>query len=317
MPVPWKKNDQGVASALKVKVLLSTYNGARFLREQLDSLLAQSYKDVFIDIRDDGSTDDTCRILQEYSGKHPNIHVVYGGNIGVIESFFILLREAGENHDFLAFCDQDDIWLPDKIHNAVNAMTGEDNRKPLLYCSRYEFVNEEMKPLGFSRIARRIGFGNALVENIAAGCTIVINQKARGLILSRDPGPIVIHDWWFYLIVSAFGKVLYDDQVNIKYRQHRGNVIGGTPIFLLSVFRRGKEFLLSGKDAFRVRDQAIEFHRCYGYLLDGTHARILRRFIESKNTFSTRVQYSLSMDVWRQSSIDTNILRALILFGYY
>jgi glycosyltransferase involved in cell wall biosynthesis len=275
MPVPWKKNDQGVASALKVKVLLSTYNGARFLREQLDSLLAQSYKDVFIDIRDDGSTDDTCRILQEYSGKHPNIHVVYGGNIGVIESFFILLREAGENHDFLAFCDQDDIWLPDKIHNAVNAMTGEDNRKPLLYCSRYEFVNEEMKPLGFSRIARRIGF------------------------------------------VSAFGKVLYDDQVNIKYRQHRGNVIGGTPIFLLSVFRRGKEFLLSGKDAFRVRDQAIEFHRCYGYLLDGTHARILRRFIESKNTFSTRVQYSLSMDVWRQSSIDTNILRALILFGYY
>jgi glycosyltransferase involved in cell wall biosynthesis len=317
MPAPGKRNDQGVASGLKVKVLLSTYNGARFLREQLDSLLTQSYPDVFIDIRDDGSTDDTCRILQEYSGKYPNFHVVYGGNIGVVGSFFVLLREAGENHDFLAFCDQDDIWLPDKIHNAVNAMTGEDNRKPVLYCSRYEFVDEEMKHLGFSRIPRRIGFGNALVENIAAGCTIVINQRAKDLILSKNPDRIVIHDWWFYLISSAFGKVLYDDKVNIKYRQHEGNVIGGTSNFLPSVYRRTREFLKSGKDAFRVRDQAIEFLRCYGHLLDDTNSRVIRGFIDSKNTFYSRVRYSLGMNVWRQSSMDTIILRALILLGYY
>jgi glycosyltransferase involved in cell wall biosynthesis len=302
---------------LKVKVLLSTYNGARFLREQMDSLLAQSYQGVFIDIRDDGSTDDTCRILQEYSGKYPNIHVVYGGNIGVVGSFFSLLRDAGEYHDFLAFCDQDDIWHPDKIHHAVNAMILADDRQPLLYCSRYEFVDEEMKHLGFSRIPRRIGFGNALVENIAAGCTIVINQRAKDLILSKNPGRIVIHDWWFYLIASAFGKVLYDDQVNIQYRQHKGNVIGGTPIFLRSVFRRGKEFLRSGKDAYKVREQAIEFQGCYGPLLDNANAETLRRFIESKNTFSSRLWYSLSMDVWRQAAADTMILRVLILLGYY
>lgn len=302
---------------LKVNVLVSTYNGEKYLREQLDSLLAQSHKNIHISVRDDGSTDNTVRILKEYASKYRFIQVAYGENLGVIESFFRLLTDAGEDFDYFAFCDQDDIWFPDKIKDAVEEMNTEDGNQPILYCSRVEFVDENKNPLGLSRIPGRIGFGNALVENIAIGCTIVINRKARETILATKPGRIIMHDWWFYLIVSALGKVIHEKKVNIKYRQHGRNVIGGTASFLLSVYRRTREFLKSGEDAFRVRDQAIEFRRCYGQLLDDTHARILRRFIESKNTISTRVQYSLGMDVWRQSSVDTNILRVLVLFGYY
>src|SRR3989337_2455884 len=125
-----------------------------------------------------------------------------------------------------------------------------------------------------------------------------INRKTRDMILATKPGRIIMHDWWCYLIVSALGKVFHGKTVNIKYRQHAGNVIGGTSSFLLSVYRRSREFLKSGKDAFRVRDQAVEFLRCYGHLLDDKNSRILRRFIESKNTFSSRFQYSLAMDVW-------------------
>lgn len=302
---------------MKIKILLSTFNGARYLREQLDSLLRQSYQDVVVDVRDDGSTDDTCQILREYAGRDSKIHVVYGENLGVSGSFLRLLRDAGGDHDLLAFCDQDDIWLPDKIRNAVDTMATEDHRAPLLYCSRYEFVDEGLRRVGVSRVPRRVGFGNALVENIAAGCTIVINQRARALILSRNPGHIAIHDWWFYMIVSALGKVLYDERVNIRYRQHAGNVIGGTPVFFRSVYRRAKEFFRSGKDAFGVGDQAIEFFRCYGPLLNHADGCTIRRFIESRKTVLSRFRYSMTMDVWRQSIVDTAILRVLILLGYY
>jgi len=306
-----------VVPEVKVNVLMSTYNGEKYLRVQLESLLAQSYKNIHISVRDDGSTDNTVHILKEYASKYPFIRVAYGENLGVIESFFRLLNDTEGDFDYFAFCDQDDIWLSDKIKDAVEEMNKEDCHQPMLYCSRVEFVDEKMNPMGLSRIPRRIGFGNALVENIAIGCTIVINRKTRDMILATKPGRIIMHDWWCYLIVSALGKVFHGKTVNIKYRQHAGNVIGGTSSFLLSVYRRSREFLKSGKDAFRVRDQAVEFLRCYGHLLDDKNSRILRRFIESKNTFSSRLQYSLGMDVWRQSSMDTNILRALILFGYY
>ena len=310
-------SDRTIASGARVKVLLSTYNGAPFLRELLDSLLTQSYGNVVIDVRDDGSVDDTNRILDEYAARHPTIHTVRGENLGVIGSYFFLLNEAGDDFDFYSFCDHDDIWHPDKIRDAVTRLSSEDSDRPLLYCSRVEFVDEAMNRLGFSPIPRRIGFGNALVENIAIGCTVVVNRKARELILSREPGRMIMHDWWFYLIVSALGEVIYDENPNIRYRQHSGNVIGGTPNMAVNVFRRLKVFMQAGKELFMVSDQASEFENRYGPLLDRDGKMLLSRFIGSKKSLLSRFRYSVTMDVWRQSVIDTCMLRVLILLGWY
>jgi glycosyltransferase involved in cell wall biosynthesis len=310
-------SDRATALGARVKVLLSTYNGAPFLRELLDSLLTQSYENVFIDVRDDGSIDDTGCILDGYASKHPTIRTVSGDNLGVIGSYFTLLREAGDNFDFYSFCDQDDVWHPDKIRDAVVRLSQGDSDRPLLYCSRVEFVDEAMNRLGFSPIPRRIGFGNALVENIAIGCTVVVNRKARELILSKEPGGMIMHDWWFYLIVSAFGKVIYDERPNVRYRQHGGNVIGGTPNMAVNFFRRLKVFMQAGKELFMVSDQASSFEKHFGPLLERDDKELLSRFIGSKKNLLARIRYSVTMDVWRQSVIDTYMLRILILLGCY
>src|SRR4030067_2892916 len=149
------------------------------------------------------------------------------------------------------------MWRQEKNKDEVGEKNRKEGYQPILYCSRVEFVDENMNPMGLSRIPRRSGFGHAVVENTAIGCTIVMNRKTRDMILATKPGRIIMHDWWCYLIASALGKVFHGKTVNIKYRQHAGNVIGGTSRFLLSVYRRTREFFNSGKDAFRVRDREI------------------------------------------------------------
>jgi glycosyltransferase involved in cell wall biosynthesis len=301
----------------KINVLLASFNGERFLQHQLESILAQTHKEIIIHIRDDDSKDKTVTILEEYQLNHPNIKVTYGSNIGVIDSFFTLLKEADPSCNYYAFCDQDDYWQSDKLARAINLLSKEDQEKPLLYCSKVEFVDARLQHLGYSQTPSQIGFGNALVENIAAGCTIVINKKARDLILSTKPQLVLMHDWWFYLVISAFGKVIYDENSYIKYRQHGGNTVGGSPSPIANFYRRIKRFMKADKNTYRVGDQARAFFDCYGENLDLKNQIILNRFLNSKSNLISRISYSLSMDVWRQSLIDTFILRVLIILGYY
>jgi glycosyltransferase involved in cell wall biosynthesis len=299
---------------MKVAILLSTYNGERFLRDQLESLLSQSHNNISIRVRDDGSVDDTVKILEEYASKHPEIEFRCGTNIGVVGSYIDLLRGAEGDFDCFAFCDQDDVWLPGKIEAAVSMLTREDDSQPLLYCSRVEFVKEDLTHLGFNRIPKRIGFGNAVVENIAIGCTIVMNRKARELILSKIPTFIIMHDWWFHLVVSAFGKILWDKKSYIKYRQHGENILGGSKGLVVN---RARILLESGKKWFRVREQAAEFMRCYGSMLDSDKSWETRRFVDSGNNFFARLNYSFTKGVWRQAAFDDFMLRCMILMGYY
>ena len=144
----------------KVQILMSTYNGEEFVREQLDSILAQSYPDVDILIRDDGSQDDTFVILKEYEERHSNIRAYQGENIGVNKSFFELLRKSNQEAAYIGFCDQDDYWLPEKIEKAAEQLERLDG--PALYCSAKTLVDENLEPLNSQQNPHRIpGFGNA------------------------------------------------------------------------------------------------------------------------------------------------------------
>ena len=299
----------------RVNVLLATYNGSRFLREQLQSIESQTFPIARITVRDDGSTDDTPALMEEWAAGRTDALLLRGPRVNVTKNFFALLASPDKDSDFFAFSDQDDVWLPDKLGSAISALSGHGVDEPVMYCSRLEYVDESLRHLGYSRIPRRVDFGNALVENVATGCTVVLNRRARDLVVERLPEKAVVHDWWCYLVISAFGQVIYDPVPHIKYRQHENNVIGGTSSFPRMLSRRVSRFLGAGRGTKRLSDQALEFQKCFGGALPARPKEILERFLAVRGSLWTRLAYNVAMDVWRQSWVDTAILRTLILIG--
>lgn len=300
-----------------VQVLLSTYNGMEYLSEQLQSIEDQRYQPIDVLIRDDGSSDGTLAYLNDYAAGRDNVEVVSGENIGVVKSFLVLLDRAGE-HDAYAFCDQDDVWLPNKIERAAARLTPSES-EPMLYFSRQEYVDEEKEHLGYSDPARFIGLRNALVQNIAIGCTTVINEATRRLLVAHTPKQAIMHDWWAYLLVSALGQVVYDPVVTMKYRQHGGNTLGATASTLERLRRRSQRFLTRNwkSDVFRPRDQAEEFLRLFGSRLDESDRQSVQRFVHSKNNAFRRWGYAVSTDARRNRLTDDLILRFMILLNRY
>jgi glycosyltransferase involved in cell wall biosynthesis len=298
-----------------VNVLLATYNGSKFLREQLDSIGSQTLPVARITVRDDGSTDSTLSVLEEWAAGRPNVRLLRGPRLGFAKNFFALLTSPDQESDFFAFSDQDDVWLPDKIERAVRALGEGDADEPSLYCSRLELVDENLKHLSFSRVPRRIDFANALVENVATGCTMVLNRAARDLISERLPEKAVFHDWWCYLAIAALGKVIFDETPRIKYRQHANNQVGATASRVKFFKRRLERFFRHAGGVQPRSDQAQEFNRCCGALLVGRDKEILDRFLSVRGNIRERITYSAAMDVWRQSWFDTTLLRVMIVMG--
>ena len=210
---------------MRVVVLMSTYKGEPYVREQIASILAQLPPEGRLIIRDDGSPDGTVGAIS--SIQDVRVTLTRGANVGFVRSFLILLGEAPADADMVMFSDQDDVWLPNKIDRAwaVIAPSGET---PTLYCSRLRLVDPQLRPLGLSpRWPRTPSFANALAENIVTGCTCALNPAGVHLLAETgDVGRIHFHDWWFYLVVAAFGRVVFDPEPTILYRQHGGNAIG-------------------------------------------------------------------------------------------
>ena len=139
----------------KVQILMSTYNGEKYVDEQINSLLQQDHTNLEILIRDDGSKDSTVSILEEYNREYPNIKLIIDENKGVISSFFELAMKASEEADYFAFCDQDDYWKPQKISRAVNLLEKESPNTPLLYFSRWKLWMSTLNSLKLSPIPPR------------------------------------------------------------------------------------------------------------------------------------------------------------------
>ena len=252
-------------------------------------------------MRDDGSTDGTLEILRSRG-----LEAEGGEHVGFVQSFATLLARA--DADFVAFCDQDDVWLPGKVSRAVARLEGTSG--PALYCGRLAVVDERLEPLGLSPLPRRgLSFANALVESQAAGCTIVLNRAARELV-GGLPAEVVSHDWWAYLVLSAFGEIVYDEQPAILFRKHSGQAFGiGTGA--LDTWR--------AKLAQARRPGALEqvraFERASGKRLGREERRILERFLDAQRTLGSRLRYAASPDVYRQSARDQLLLRAKLALG--
>lgn len=211
----------------RILVLVSTYNGEKFLSLQLDSILGQQGIDVSIIVRDDGSKDGTMAILEDYSSRFPNVSYYQGENVGPCMSFFDLLNHT-VGYDYYAFCDQDDVWDSDKLAKAVEKLEKLPKDQPLLYCSNLKVVDEN---LIFCRKAHHKSYHPknryaGLVDFYAVGCTEVFNQKAADMTRAHIRKDCLMHDSWIFMICNFFGCVVYDHDAHINYRQHGHNVVG-------------------------------------------------------------------------------------------
>lgn len=213
-----------------IAVIMSTYNGELFLKQQLDSILGQENVKLDIFIRDDGSMDATQTILSDYCYKYSNIHVECGTNEGAANSFMDCLYSVNQYFDYYAFSDQDDVWLPGKLAEAIKILR---STKKNLYCSNQMCVNKELAPLGL-RFDSVPGYDvlDTLTDSKISGCTFVFTNKLKEFICLTEHRPSSnflkcrIHDVWIAEISALREDTIYDKNSYILYRQHENNVIG-------------------------------------------------------------------------------------------
>lgn len=242
-----KVNSKNVAfgAGPLVGILMGTHNGARFLLDQLDSLQAQSHQNWFLIASDDGSSDDTVKILKAYQAKWPTGKLIIkeGPKEGFCVNFLSMACDPTIRANYYAFCDQDDVWLPTKLEIAISNITAHqvhgDVTLPFLYCGRTTYVSEKLKPIGISPLfVFPAKFRNALVQSIAGGNTMIFNQEAKSALEKVGVVNVPSHDWWLYLLVSGIGGEVYYDKVPlILYRQHDDSIVGENRSFSSKCYR--------------------------------------------------------------------------------
>jgi glycosyltransferase involved in cell wall biosynthesis len=218
------------SSGPHVAILMGTFNGAAFLPEQLDSLAAQTHGNWRLWAADDGSADATTDILRQYQRAwgSDRLRILTGPRRGVQYNFLELAAREDLAADYYAWSDQDDIWLPGKLARALDRLIPLGQKQPAVYCGRAILTSGRGEDYALSPLHNRRfpSFANALLQNICGGNTAVFNRPARELIATGAKLEPVMHDWWAYLIVSGSGgRIIYDPEPMIRYRQHGRNLI--------------------------------------------------------------------------------------------
>lgn len=278
----------------RIAILLSSYNGEKFISEQLESIFAQQEVMPYIFVRDDGSSDKTLSILENFRQKFPEqIKIIMGENIGWKKSFMELLDYAAENcnsFDYFAFADQDDIWLPEKLSEAIYRLK-DFAKEPALYLSsllayypdgRKELVVRDQIPTA----------KNCLARNYATGCTVVFNSRLLHLLTKERPDMSVPHDQWAYMVAVLCGKVVVDPGSHILYRQHEGNQIGNKKRLSDIWKRRIKNF--KDPEAYRFRETAAkELLRIHGDIMDEKSRKAVKKVAFYRRSLLGRIKLLL------------------------
>lgn len=223
-----------------VNIIMCTYNGEKYIRQQLQSIADNTVTDWSVFISDDQSTDSTVQIAREFQKKYPDKiqFKINDTKKGAILNFLSSIYQVGikmNEDDFIMLCDQDDIWNPDKIEKTKSGMDklikSYGNEVPLLICTDVTVVDDEMKIIheSFRKMnnykIKYLDFAHLMMENKVQGCTTMINKKLA-LMLDRLPSKATMHDGWLALVASALGHIEYMDEQTMKYRQHMDNVQG-------------------------------------------------------------------------------------------
>lgn len=295
-----------------VRVLMSTYNGEKYLQKQIDTIRNQKFVKVSCLVRDDNSKDTTVDILKMNQCKNKNFDFYFGENKGAPLSFYDLVKHSGE-FEYYAFSDQDDLWDLDKLRIAIDKLKALNSEKPCMYCSNYRLIDcndvylhdgknkEKLMRLKYS----------PLLQNLATGCTVVFNNKAKQLFLRSEPKDMIMHDYWLYVICSFLGEVYYDVQPHISYRQHENNVLGSKDTFLGKWKSRMHSFSQLNKQP---REKMIkEFLFIYNDLLNKEQVQKINKFVLYRKSMNTKLNLLLDKDI-RMDSFDRNFWLSIRIF---
>lgn len=274
----------------KIAVLMSTYNGERYLEEQIQSILDQSYHNWTLYIRDDGSTDRTEEIIRKYARQSDQVVYFNEGkvkNLGVVRSFMDLLEHTSA--DYYMFSDQDDVWLKDKLRDT--AQQAEINEPgPVCVFTDLENVDQDLNPL-----QRANGdnvwtdFHQLLFANCVTGCTMLLNDDLKRQIKFNDIDyqNVYMHDWWIALVAAAQGKLVYLNQATIFYRQHGDNVVGSAKKNTLGhILHRLSHLAPERKRARAVINIICEYQREYPGTLTGADRQYVEEYARLKERSS-------------------------------
>lgn len=273
-----------------ISVLMSTYNGGRYLRQQIDSILQQEGVEVHLLVRDDGSTDNTLDILKSYAQKG-QLKLYQGENLKSARSFLRLLKDS-EKCDYYAFADQDDYWEVEKLRVAVERLQDYKEDTYALYLAQPQAADPNLNPLPTTQFKPLNTFGESLVYRFAMGCTMVLNNKLREVIISYEQQYPCMHDVWIYTIAHAIGsKVIWDNQPHTLNRQHGNNVVGLGEGICKKWSARLKR--LCNKEEERYH-QNSEIREAFRHLMPLENKDTIDTFVQAKHSLSDRFKLILS-----------------------
>lgn len=272
-----------------ISILMAVYNGEKYLAEQIESVLAQTERDFVLYINDDCSTDGSFRIAADYARRYPRMIAATRNarNSGGAKYNFLRLMTEHRN-DYIMLCDQDDVWLPDKIAVSMAGMREMEARygreTPLLLHTDLCVTDAELNVVApsyrkyMNANYDRTELKDLLIQNIVTGCTAVYNKKLAELITQAPPFT-VMHDWWLALLAAAFGRIGHADVVTVLYRQHGDNALGA---WNARSFKYKLNRLLHYQEVrqaiYNTFEQAESLLALYGGLLSEESRQLLRDY---------------------------------------
>lgn len=313
----------------KTAIILCTYNGEHFLQEQLNSFAQQTYSSWSLFVYDDGSTDSTEQIINQFAKDTQNqVVFIRGRNKGFAQNFLSAIESTPEDFDFFALSDQDDVWEPEKIERAIRFLHQASievnlpsTNSPALYCSCTSLIDKTGNMIGRSPIFQyQPSFRNALVQSIAGGNSMVLNKAAKKLVQSArsQDKTVVSHDWWIYQLVTGvegyiFYDKFYDQNPQVLYRQHGSNLMGSN-VSLAAKYSRLK--MLWQGDFAKWNDQNITALMNCKNLLTKENQMILERFIKMRKMgILQKLQEFYRLKIRRQTLLGNLGLLIAVLFN--
>lgn len=278
-----------------------------YLPEQIGSILCQDFTGCLsVLVRDDGSTDDSVNYLESLND--PRLIVASGDNMGPRYSFFALLQMARDHEaDYIALCDQDDFWQPNKIRRAIEAL---DVNRPAIYASSLNLVNEKRQDIGKFIHPGNRSFVSTLFCNFITGCTCVFNRKFLDqLKFPLRPDQVIMHDWWLASMAVIDSQIVYDGESAIDYRQHSSNHVGIKTGLrgILSAFLR-TSFANAQASRFRHAEQVLFSTGCS---LTNLQRDNLIEFLATESSRWKRLKFALKH--WKDINL-RSIFRYLVFF---
>lgn len=310
---------------MKVNILMATYNGEKFLAQQIESIQKQTFKVWNLLIRDDGSSDKTCDIIRNFTAKDSRIRFINENehhNLGVIKSFFTLVNY--EVADFYFFSDQDDVWLPEKLSVSLEAAKHKASDVPLLVYTDLKVVNQELNILQDSMIRAQSHHANTtllpeLTENTVTGGTMMINHALAEKWFT--PNDILMHDWFLALLAASLGEIIYLDLPTQLYRQHDNNVLGArTMDKRFKILREGPKSIFTRywKLIHDSQKQASLIVDKYGDIMTANDLELIKCFIKiDKQPFMTRLRWLWKYGYSKNQFKHQVVFKWLIATNYY